>query len=149
MAEPVSQRRLRHEKFLAEYAKDLNCEQAMRRAGYAASYARGSGGKLMRQPHIARRVAELRQRFLARQERTISKSHVLDELSKVAFADVRQLYGEDGRLQEINALDDQVAAAVASVKEGKNGSWREVRFRVHLLDHRRAVRHVPVERPDP
>jgi phage terminase small subunit len=128
MGLPLSQRRLRHERFLAEFAKDLNCDAAMRRAGYAASYARGSGWKLLRQPLIARRIAEIRQRFLARQDSTITKTRVLDELGTLAFADVRHLYDEDGKLRSIKALDDRIAPAIASVREGKNGTWREVKL---------------------
>jgi hypothetical protein len=60
---------------------------------------------------------------------------MIAELAKLAFADTRDLYHEDGRPKAPNELDPNTAAAVSSVetiiRTGKDGK-REVSHRVRL-----------------
>jgi phage terminase small subunit len=45
----------------------------------------------------------------------LSTERVLRELARAIFADPRKLYDEKGRLKPIHSLDDDTAAAVASL----------------------------------
>jgi phage terminase small subunit len=113
---------LRHERFLAEYAKDLNASAAMRRAGYSPATVRSNQAELVRRPEIARRITAIRQRYQARLDRTVTKASILEAIGRIALSDPRRLFDEDGKLKPINELDDETAAAVASFKTGKYGT---------------------------
>lgn len=46
----------------------------------------------------------------------VTATRILQETAAVAYADPRKLFREDGSLKAVNELDDQTAAAVASVE---------------------------------
>lgn len=108
----VSPKRAR---FVQEYLKDLNATQACIRAGYSPNGARVTGYWLLQQPVVAEAV----QKAQARRAETagITAQRVLDELARIAFSDLRQLFHpETGELLAISALDKDAAAAVSGVE---------------------------------
>lgn len=103
-------------RFVDEYLIDRNGGEAYRRAGYRASgnAATVNAGKLLRLPAIAAAVAAGEG---ARAERTaITQDRVLEELARIGFFDVRELYGEDGQMRPFRELPARVAAGIAGVK---------------------------------
>ena len=40
---------------------------------------------------------------------------VVQELARIGFSDVRRLFGQDGHMKPINALDPDAAAAIADI----------------------------------
>lgn len=91
----------RHERFAQEYLVDLNATQAYIRAGYAArgNAAEVSANRLLRNPKVAARIAELQ---AERSERTkIDADWVLKRLSEEINADVADLYDDDGFVKPI------------------------------------------------
>lgn len=78
--------------------------------------------KLLKNPKVVQRLAELRAPALASAQITVER--VLTEAARLAFADVRQLYRPDGSLIPPHELSDDVAAAISGidVQESADGT---------------------------
>lgn len=101
-------------RFVEEYLVDMNAAQAAIRAGYSKRTANKIGCYLLAKPHVVDAVAEAR---AALAERTLVKvDRVVQEFVRIGFADLRALFDEDGKLRPIHELDDDTAAALASVE---------------------------------
>ena len=110
--------------FVREYLKDRNGSQAAIRAGYAAAGAHVQASRLLTHPKIAAELAKAETKAMAKVELTVERT--LQEIARIAFQDPRKLYREDGSQRPIHELDDDTAAAVASVEYGAEGA-RKVR----------------------
>ena len=73
----------KHELFCREYIVDHNATQAYKRAGYTGKGAEVSACKLLRNPNVSARVAELSAE--ACEKADISASRVLKEISEIAY----------------------------------------------------------------
>lgn len=124
--------------FCHEYLTDLNATQAAIRAGYAATRARQEASELRAKGNIAQAISKL---IAARTGATTTR--ILDELARIGFADIRKVVrwrpevvldeadDPDGEPTKVivsrvlvtdsATLDDDTAAAVASVSQGANG----------------------------
>lgn len=98
--------------FVKEYLIDLNGTQAAIRCGYSPKTARVQGAKLLTLPAIRAAVSDGKARQLDKAELTAAR--VLEELRRLAFADPRALFDQDGNLRPIQTLDDEAAATIAS-----------------------------------
>lgn len=104
----------RQERFVAEYLVDLNATQACIRAGYSARTSEQQGPRLL--GHVGVRAA-IDGALAKRSKRTeISADRVLQEIARVAMLDPRKLYNADGSLKLPHELDDEAAAALASLE---------------------------------
>ncbi len=104
----------RQRRFCEEYLIDLNGTQAVIRAGYSPNGADVAAAKLLVNARVAALVAELKEK---RSKRTrVNQDRVLLEIERNAFSDIRKAFREDGGLKRIVDLDDDTAAAVASVE---------------------------------
>lgn len=105
----------RMESFCRAYVVHFNGPQAVVEAGYSSGAAGVQSSQLLQRPEIKERIAQLlkprRQEVVATQER------VIQELSAIAFGNVKELYDEHGRLKPIHELEDHVAATIAEVHE--------------------------------
>lgn len=101
----------KQERFVAEYLVDLNAKQAAIRAGYSDKNAEVTASKLLRVPKVAAAVGAGKARQLDTAE--LSASRVLEELRRLAFADLRRLFDEHGNLKPINQLTADEAACLA------------------------------------
>lgn len=113
------------ERFVAEYLIDLNATQAATRAGYSAKTAYSQGQRLLKNVEIA---AAIEAAQAERSQRTnITADRVLLEMARIGFADVRKIFTPGGALLPPVDMDDETAAAVASVEvverrlRGENG----------------------------
>lgn len=100
--------------FCKEYLIDLNATQAAIRAGYSAKTAEWIGPQLLGKSHVSAEIQAQMDKRAAKIEITAEK--VLQEIAKMAFANVKDLYDEHGILKPISELPRDVAAAVQSVK---------------------------------
>ncbi|MBN7822180.1 terminase small subunit [Bowmanella yangjiangensis] len=125
-------------RFVDEYLIDLNATQAAIRAKYSARTAASIGEENLRKPEIAEAI---HQRMKDREKRTeITQDMVLRELAKIGFSDIRKAVkwgetelrvseGEEGDLMPYHGLslvgsdqiDDDTAAAISEVSEGREG----------------------------
>lgn len=139
-------------RFIQEYLVDLNGTQAAIRAGYSERSARQHAVLMLSKPHIAAAVAEAQQQRAQRTE--ITQDMVLRELAKIGFSDIRKVVrwgnttvrtevDDEGNQVEVpyhgialvdsSEIDDDTAAAIAKVAEGKFG------LQVDLYDKPRAL----------
>src|SRR5438552_3998220 len=123
-------------RFVEEYLIDLNANQAAIRAGYSAKTANEQGARLLAKASVSGPISEA---LKARSERTLlTADHVLEELAKIGFADIRKAVqwgkglavpDETGEMRIANGvamidsseLDDQTAAAIAEVAQTRDG----------------------------
>jgi len=119
----------KQKRFCEEYLIDLNARQAAIRAGYSEKTATEIGYENLTKPHIQEYVSSLREE---QQKRTgITSDRVLQEIAKSAFANIKNLYDEDGKLKPPHKLDDDVSATILSFKNGVSGVEE---YKVHSKD---------------
>lgn len=103
----------KQERFVQEYLVDLNATAAARRAGYSAKTADRIGPELLGKTCVSQAIQEAQK---ARQERTeITQDMVLRECAKLAFFDIRKMFGKDGKPLDISQIDDDTAAALVGL----------------------------------
>ena len=99
--------------FVAEYLVDLNATQAAIRAGYSDRTAHSQGPRLLENVEIKKLIAAAMEK---RGERTeVTADRVIEELAKLAFFDVRNMFNDEGKPKEISELDDVTAACIAGL----------------------------------
>lgn len=103
----------KQQRFVDEYLIDLNGTQAAIRAGYSPRTANEQSSRLLANANVQLATQE---RMKEREVRThITQDRVLQELSRIAFFDIRKLYKEDGSLKKPSELDDDAAAVLAGI----------------------------------
>lgn len=103
----------KQKRFCEEYMIDLNASQSAIRAGYSEDSAKEQGSRLLTNANIQEYISELKQS--KSEELNISQNMVLKELMKVAFGDVKNYFDDNGRLIDINELENQISASIKSV----------------------------------
>lgn len=63
---------------------------------------------------VSKRVADLRAEAVKRTE--VTQDMVIKELARIAFFDIRKIFNQDGTLKKVHELDDDSAAAIASIE---------------------------------
>lgn len=124
-------------RFVEEYLVDLNATAAAIRAGYSPDSARTLGSRTRAMPAVDAAI-RARQAELAA-SLGITQEHVLRERARLAFGDIRRVmdwgpavpvYDEDTGearpvqgivLKPADDLDDDAAAAIAEIRQTKEG----------------------------
>lgn len=101
-------------RFVAEYRKDLNATQAAIRAGYSPKTAKQQGSRLLSYADIAEAVKNVTVQQM--QSADLTAARVLEELRRLAFSDVRDLFDAQGNLRPLHELTPEQSAALASVE---------------------------------
>ncbi|HEV2546316.1 MAG TPA: terminase small subunit [Stellaceae bacterium] len=128
-------------RFVIEYLIDMNATQAALRAGYSKKNPKPIAWELL---HKRPAVAEAISKELAAREKRIliSGDRVLQQLARIAFADVRELAqaGDDGvDVTSLKTLSDDLAAAI--VELSVNG--KTVRLKLSRIEALKALaRHL-------
>ena len=104
----------RQERFVAEYLVDLNATQAAIRAGYSRRTANREGTRLLSNAVISEEIARRQDRHL--READLRAQRVLQELQRVAFADIRTFYDSHGSLKSVSELSADSGAQLAGVE---------------------------------
>ena len=100
--------------FVKEYLVDLNATQAAIRAKYSKKTAGAIGEENLKKPDIAKAIQAEMDKRSKRTEITADK--VLQELAKLGFADIRNVFNEHGQLLPIHMLPAEVAASISSIE---------------------------------
>jgi phage terminase small subunit len=100
--------------FVTAYLIDLNATNAAMKAGYSKKTADVQGCRLLTNVKIQAEVQKHMDKRAAKFE--ISADSVLQELAKLAFANIQDIYDEAGQLKDIHTLPREVAAALQSTK---------------------------------
>jgi phage terminase small subunit len=105
---------MQQERFVHEYLAEIphNATAAYARAGYRTTgqAARAASSRLLKQPAIQAAIAAIRAKDAEKFE--VTRERVLQEYAKIAFADPRRFFAEDGTLKHPSQLDDATAAAL-------------------------------------
>lgn len=101
-------------RFVAEYLKDLNATQAAIRAGYSAKTANRIASRLLSKVDIAERVSEKQASQLEAADLTATRT--LEEMRRLAFSNVRNLFDDHGNLKPIHTLSEEDAACLAGLE---------------------------------
>lgn len=106
MALQLSNRR--YERFCREYIIDQNATAAYERAGFQRDD--GNASRLFSQLEIQIRIAQLEHEVHVKLGSTAEL--VMEGLSRIAFADMRDFYDETGKLMQPQDWSDDMAMAV-------------------------------------
>ncbi|HHT8835116.1 TPA: terminase small subunit [Burkholderia cenocepacia] len=98
--------------FVDEYLRDMNATQAAIRAGYSAKTAESAGPRLLGNVRVQQAISAARERLAKKFE--ITRDRVMLEYARLAFADPRAFFREDGTLKSVPELDEDTAAALAA-----------------------------------
>lgn len=107
----------KQEIFCNEYIKDFNGARAYKVAYPNCkkdSSARANASELLTKTNIQEYITKLKEDL--KEKTQITQEKVLNEISKIAFADIRKLYNDNGGLKSIQDLDDTTAGAIISVE---------------------------------
>jgi phage terminase small subunit len=83
-------------------------------AGWPAAVASATASRLVNKSDVSVRISELRVKVS--EVATISAARVLEELKRLAFADIRELFDADGNLKALSALTDEQGSMLSSVE---------------------------------
>ena len=89
----------KQQRFVDEYLIDLNATQAAIRAGYSAKTANEQGARLLANVSVRNAVSEAKAK--RSKETGIDAAWVLSRLAAEAFADLADLYDEQGRIKPV------------------------------------------------
>ncbi len=116
--QPIGDSRLtvKQRRFIRAYLADpdLDAKRAAIAAGYQPSTARQTAYRLMKKPHIAAAIEEAQERRAEIFE--YEAVNVLCELARIAFADPRAFFREDGSLKSPSELSKEDASILQSYR---------------------------------
>ena len=116
----------RQRAFVDAYLVTRNASEAARQAGYAPKRADAIGYDLLRNTEVAAAIAARQAEQSARL--SITADRVQQARARLAFADPRRLFGENGQPLAPNELDEDTAAAVAGIDLNPDGSVKRYRL---------------------
>jgi phage terminase small subunit len=142
-----------HQRFADKYFETLNGTQSAIYAGYAEASARIEASRLLDREDVQTYLQGLR--AILDEKTGISQQKVLEEIAKIAFADIRNFYKGDDQLKAITDLDDNEAAALMSVKmyeeytpDGPIGMNKEIKMYNKLDGLEKLARHLGMYEKD-
>jgi phage terminase small subunit len=103
----------------AYIANGGNATEAAKAAGFAPKSAHVRGSELVKDRKIATEIAVRRQALQVTHGLTTDR--ILTELRRIALYDPRKLFNADGSLKAVHELDEDTAAAIASVEVDEIG----------------------------
>ncbi len=137
MAGPSRPLSPKQKRFVLEYLTDLNATRAAIRAGYSAHTATEQASRLLTNVNVAAAVAAAQDK---RAESVgIEAERVLREVARLALYDPRALFNEDGSPKLPLDLDDDIAAAITSLKIERDDEGNIVKLDYRLADKNAAI----------
>ena len=127
----------KQKRFVEEYLIDLNATQAAIRAGYSKKSSREVASRLLTNINVSKAIQKAMEK--RSEELTVTQEMVVQELAKIAFANVGDYFEWDGknvRIKPSGDLTDSQKAAVAEVRS-VTGAVNEVSIK--LADKQRAL----------
>lgn len=123
---------LKMEKFCQEYIITQEGATAAKNAGYSEKCAYEIASRLLRDARIRKRIQELTTPAFRRLE--VTKERVLEELARVAFADMGQFadWGPHGfTLKPAGELDEDARVAVSELNQTVSRDGGSLRLKLH------------------
>lgn len=121
--------RVQQELFCKEYMTDFNGKQAAIRAGYSKTTATSQASRLLTYDNVQHRIQELAEQRMA--VSTLSIESVLTEMKKIAYADPKDAYNDDGSLKAIKDIPKHLRQSISAIQtdelwEGKGKDREQV-----------------------
>ena len=117
----------KQERFCLEYMETGNASEAFRRVystkNQKPETVNRNAKKLTDNAKIIARMDELRAPLL--EKALITEEKVLREVARIAFFDVRNIFGDNGKLLPVQQWTDDVAAAVSGIEVVVHGGSSE------------------------
>lgn len=104
----------KYKTFVDEYLIDFHGEKAAVRAGYAPKSARSQASKMLALPKVQKYLKKKQNKIANKLE--ITAERVLQELGRVAFSDVRNLFDDNGAMKPIQSMDRKTTASLAGIE---------------------------------
>jgi phage terminase small subunit len=134
----------KEEAFCNAYLIDFNGAKAARMAGYSESSAKEIASQNLTKLHIRARITELRQQM--GKAYNVTRERIAQELARIGFLDIRNVFDEQGRLKDPREWSDEEAAAIAGLETeqtfegyGDDRTWTGYLKKVKLTDKRAAL----------
>ena len=108
--------------FISEYLKNgNNGKQAAIKAGYSKRSAESTASRLLRIEKVRKSIDARKTKAFNLAEVTLER--LIHNLIRIAEADPRRLYKENGELKNITEVDDDTAMAISSVDSDEIMEW--------------------------
>lgn len=104
----------KEEAFCQSYLIDFNGARAARAAGYSVDSAKEIAHENLTKLHIQARIFELRQQ--TGKAFNITRERIAQELARIAFSDVRNVFDENGALKPPGEWPDDIVCAIAGIE---------------------------------
>lgn len=104
-------------RFCDEYLIDLNATRAYKIAYPSCKKdetANANSSRLLRNDKVKEYI-EIKQKELE-EKSGVTQQRIIDELAKIAFADIRKAYDGNGNLKSIQDIDDETAGAIVGIE---------------------------------
>lgn len=116
----------KHKRFADEYLIDLNGAQAAIRSGYSQKTARSIAAELLTKPDVQRYLAEKQEKLQRKTD--VTQERVVNELAKIAFADITDYLEYHGRLGipvvDVKDSSDVDGSPIQEVSLSKDGTFK-------------------------
>lgn len=128
----------RRERFCREYLKDLNATAAYGRAGYEITTARDHSWRLIADPNVQERIAELAAE--RNKELKLDANLIIIELLRMLTSDPLDAVDEFGRVKSLDEMPIDLRRAIASFEVDTVGtSGAVVRTKVKFWSKEKAA----------
>jgi phage terminase small subunit len=112
---------IRYDAFAREFvANDGHATNAALAAGYSEKTAYSQGSRLSKNAEVLSMIAVYREKMAKKANLTVERT--LQEVARIGYFDPRKLYDDKGNLIPVHLLDDDTAAAIASVERDEIGT---------------------------
>ena len=118
----------KQERFCHEYIIDLNGTQAAIRAGYSKKSANEIAAQNLAKLNIQEYVKQLFEKKI--NEIDIKQSDVLNEIKKLAFANIDNYLNDDFTIKELKKMENTNAISSIEIDSFKSGNKR-VKFKLY------------------
>ena len=130
-------------RFCDEYLIDLNATRAYKVAYKSCKSdltARTNGSKLLTNTNIQEYISKKQKEIEQRTE--VTQDKVVQELARIAFFNIKDIYSKDGTLKQIKDIDNNTAKAIASVKTLQKAGSMKININMQGQDEEIPLEHV-------
>lgn len=133
----------KHEIFAQQRAKGMSAGMAYVKAGYKRHDS--SASRLTNSKRIQERIAEIQAEALTPVMQSIQYDNqsVLDELARVGFSSIRNVFNDDGRIKSVIEMDDNTLRSIKKIKAreeyGEDGNQIATLYEIEFWDKLNAL----------
>lgn len=104
----------RETRFVLAYLQCLSAAQAARESGYSEHTAKEQGCRLLTSVHVARAIAKVQDKALARAEASVER--IIAEYVALAFFDPATMFSPDGEFLNIHDMPQAARRCIAGIE---------------------------------